>query len=172
MIRECQVCHKYFPLKLSAVVKGRGKYCSRECSFLACRFPVPVCKNCGKEFKYRKNAIYCSKECLSEMTRKNNIVKCPICKEEYIPYWSGVGKKTGYCSAECANASRNKSGINYKDYPTAWLARSQSLCDGYIKQRLKESGIIVTPGMIEVKRQQIMMKRQVYQLREMVSAGA
>lgn len=80
VMRACEVCGKEFTLKVSAVKKGRGRFCSRECkgkwmsgNQLGGNSPswnggkvTKACEVCGKEFSVfpsQSHHKFCSREC-------------------------------------------------------------------------------------------------------------
>lgn len=71
-IVPCQVCSKQFYVKPNRLVRGWGKYCSKECNNLAQKTGKIVnCHNCGKETykkatdqrRSRSGKFFCNKSC-------------------------------------------------------------------------------------------------------------
>lgn len=68
IIVQCDHCGKDFSIKKSALRRGRGKYCSRECRRNAGSI-VKNCESCGKEFCFKRShdatghGRYCSIKC-------------------------------------------------------------------------------------------------------------
>lgn len=105
----CTYCKKEFvPCK-----KGKGKYCSRECSYADHRengrpelrkHKDIVCDCCGKvytpkKFKKQYDKHYCSLECQRKALGKHGTAICPICKKEF----QASDDRKKYCSWECAH---------------------------------------------------------------------
>lgn len=72
-----------------------------------------ICLNCSKEFSVnnsRKEALFCSRTCKGEYTKKNSgsIRKCIVCNKEF--YAAGNPKTNHICSRECFHEYR-KTGI-------------------------------------------------------------
>lgn len=73
--RICGVCGKEFEVKKSAVKRGWGLYCSKECANKSLEITHHVqCEQCGKTFIGDKNnwkkQKYCSPECMQKAIRK------------------------------------------------------------------------------------------------------
>jgi hypothetical protein len=131
----CKHCGKQFTPK----AKDRTTYCSRECAFTNKKAKPEVrqkivCAICGKEFKSRLNAKYCSNDCRikhdakiskerylkykksdqyqvdlakrRETYKPDNIYK-KICKQCGKKYETSYGRSVG-CSLECSSKYQKK----------------------------------------------------------------
>jgi hypothetical protein len=78
MKRTCIICKKNFVADRNEIMKGQGKFCSRDCCGISKRRSVKlICENCGKEFitRYSKrNQKFCSNKCINR-----NKVACFRC---------------------------------------------------------------------------------------------
>ena len=75
---KCKFCGKEFETSLSRIRDGRGKYCSRQCSFKGLEKKIPVkCFVCGKNIirepshLNKKGRYFCSKECFKYLLKEN-----------------------------------------------------------------------------------------------------
>lgn len=107
----CKHCGKEFMPKQS----NRATYCSRQCSYEDKKAKAkakinPKCIVCGKEFKGRTDAKYCSDKCRKENDRRksNEYLKskhknkkhiCKECGKEFIPEYGN--KRRTFCSDTC-----------------------------------------------------------------------
>ncbi len=79
VVTECETCGKEFEIKKSALLRGRGKYCSKDCMF-AGKFEIRKCAICGTETRIKKSHLehrgdYCSIECRSIGYKQNGTFK-------------------------------------------------------------------------------------------------
>ncbi|HFC9348521.1 TPA: hypothetical protein QFD63_001873 [Enterococcus faecium] len=68
---NCEYCGKEFSAKVSSLIYGYGKYCSKDCHNRSMQIKnFEKCPQCGKEFLTGNNKInkrkYCSKTCMKE----------------------------------------------------------------------------------------------------------
>jgi endogenous inhibitor of DNA gyrase (YacG/DUF329 family) len=118
----CRKCGKDFLYPASQVNRGRGKYCSRECTGNARRRVQVKCQNCGKLFEKAEWAAkrsarhYCSTRCRNLCAIdfahfpppiKTRIERaCEICGENFTEVPSRISKGYGkYCSKSCYGKS-------------------------------------------------------------------
>ena len=102
----CPVCGESFTSVHSPTAKKRPTYCSHHCYSIARRKPIPqhACVYCGKTFSSkRKNARFCSMQCLGKNRRKDNPRFCKYCGVEFYvqPSHNDI-----YCSRECYDKDR------------------------------------------------------------------
>lgn len=74
--RKCKTCGRGFYIKLSAIKKGRGKFCSPNCFHSSRRIKVHKkrCEACGDSYRpqsirHSKTSKYCSKECFNSVPK-------------------------------------------------------------------------------------------------------
>ena len=59
-----------------------------------------ICPECGAAFVKKRNAVYCSRQCRYEVTRRSRPPRrCDQCGEQFHPHWSGQH----YCSRICGS---------------------------------------------------------------------
>lgn len=71
--RNCEQCTKPFMVWVAFIVRGKGRFCSRECHLASCRVQV-TCAWCNKEFskqracssRYVNKKDFCSLTCMYE----------------------------------------------------------------------------------------------------------
>lgn len=78
MIVKCKQCEKEFRTYPSRIVRGRGRYCSKECQYQSMSNRIKkVCVMCEERFEVissRKNQRYCSNRCrFSDENYKDSI---------------------------------------------------------------------------------------------------
>lgn len=71
--RICERCSKVFKAEAWAVKVGKGRFCSRPCTYPPKREAKCTCRTCGREFWVRANIVekgrgghFCSKRCQSK----------------------------------------------------------------------------------------------------------
>jgi len=106
-LTKCLLCGKDFKTATWFIEKGRGKYCSKQCSALSKAKRIErVCEHCGSKFEtqeYRKSTHrYCSYECKSKGQLLGKHVQCCICNEMvYISKTRMATRDKFHCSIEC-----------------------------------------------------------------------
>ena len=139
----CLECGKNFETLLSAIKKGRGKFCSSQCAHNFTKNKVlKICLECKNPFEFRQSksrikggrGIYCSPKCFHNSRSKltgdkaarwngGKIIKiCPICKKKFSITPSHDQKRV-YCSLKCRglalsgeDAPNWQGGLSYKPY--------------------------------------------------------
>lgn len=101
VICKYKPCSKESFITKSAMSYGRGKYCSKDCRWKACRTQT-TCATCKKAFTSKVSFIpkYCSPKCKELGGHAHKI--CPICKNEFVTKKSSP---TVYCSYKCRSLS-------------------------------------------------------------------
>lgn len=109
IIKECFVCHDNFERYLSALTRGRGKYCSKKC--MAKDYSFKLKGNNNPFWKDRTALVYCQ-ECNLDFVEK----KCRI--------ENGRGK---FCSMKCKGIwqSRMFSGKNHYNWQGGITPKNQ-----------------------------------------------
>ena len=124
----CISCHKDFKIKASAILRGRGKYCSWECRY-AGMFVIKACTICGKETRIKNSALlshkgtYCSLKCRSIGYIKDGIQKGAN-NPRYIDGKCET-KENAVRRSHKRRAAKLKNGGDYT------LAEWESLCQRY-----------------------------------------
>lgn len=125
--RICKYCGKWFHTRKSLVLRGGGKYCSRECCFndivqtgarKGQKHPrwkgikiKKICKYCGREFikqpgqiKQRR-CIFCSKTCYSKSLIRRVERICKKCGKSFFVNKYRADEGGGkYCCKDCSNS--------------------------------------------------------------------
>lgn len=159
-IKRCKRCGKEF-----SAVTIRKSFCSDDCmvkwNYKNRKLHRRVCEVCGAKFKTQNYiAKACSKECEHLLIFGKKIkVTCPICKETRMVHENANGtkwRKDDICHM-CAGKKQNKKSRD-------------DLKDGYIRDQIKKqlgfSNKDVTDEMIELKRQGILMHRNLKQFKQ------
>lgn len=122
---KCKQCKDKFLPVIKEINRGKGKYCSLDCSYEAKRKPkiIKKCLLCKAKFETEMKAInkgggkYCSIQCAAILIAKNKekpktLKNCLVCKKGFqiktYKIKSGGGK---YCSIAC----RFKHGITEQE---------------------------------------------------------
>lgn len=110
-IRECVICGKKFKVFKYSVAKCCSLSCISELALKSLHktpkvFLEKTCPVCGKIFRTKRNATFCSKKCYIShkklQSEKNTLEKvCPVCGK--IFYVKPYLKDRIYCSTNCAN---------------------------------------------------------------------
>lgn len=122
--RVCANCGKVFQVRESVLKQGRGKVCSKACSYAMMRRyegegELRQCPRCGKEYRVCPSQIahnlgkHCSREC----SRPPQVRLCLTCGNEFRFSPSDDQK---YCSVECCNKSPEKSEVSRRLAHAAW----------------------------------------------------
>lgn len=108
----CELCHNHFELPPSAVAKGKGRFCSKECYDKSRRNRTKcTCQHCGREFfkkpcdVKRGKGLFCSTKCRHSEPRPDETCQkiSKALKGKYMgklhPNWHGGTSFAPYCGA-------------------------------------------------------------------------
>lgn len=116
--QTCIICGKKFKIKEYLIKQGFGKFCSRECQFIAYKEKriKTVCKNCGKKFSVPlsigKKKKFCSKQCKDDYERDYVVRICQNCRKKFLlPRWELNKGKGTFCSRQCYYRFNGESSI-------------------------------------------------------------
>lgn len=110
--RLCEHCGERFMAPRSAIKKGMGKYCSKECSYSGLRKGhISVCEYCGKNFWVQPfysahGRKYCSRTCYGASMERRVTCTCQQCGKEFsvLPKQS----QQMFCSWGCLHQHRRE----------------------------------------------------------------
>lgn len=162
--RVCPYCSKFF----TAI--GKRRYCSRRCREQYNRLFFAdgsekqrprhkhICATCGVEWESTcRNSKYCA-SCQGSIIQKYSIrITCDECGKQAYKVHADPNRHVRFCSKECLRAAERKSDFQSRD----------NLGDRYIKTLLAGRGIKqpYPPTLIEIKRQQLIMHRNLKEWR-------
>lgn len=135
----CKQCQRPFRLKLSAVRRGYGAYCSKTCMATAYKTRMignanpnyreaskKVCERCGADFhSYVKSRRFCSSICANDSRRKPDKM-CQICGTKILRHQKNLvcrNCKTNIGRAESKNNKNNCRECGTEIYRAATLCR-------------------------------------------------
>lgn len=98
----CCHCGKEFEVLLAELKRGKGKYCSKQCSYDSQRTLLPRnCETCGSVYKPASDASkYCSRVCYYKGKRTLIEKQCAACGKGISVQRSKV-YDNNFCSNEC-----------------------------------------------------------------------
>ncbi len=111
---SCLVCGENFFVKPSALKKGRGKYCSRECYSISLQNQIECkCERCGVSFSISASQLaygrgrFCSSECKTP----EHYTTCVVCNIRFKVSPTDIKRNRKYCSKACQQTKVQKSCI-------------------------------------------------------------
>lgn len=158
----CHYCGNKFNILVCQTGRGRGKFCSKKCADAFRILPLSICLNCNK--KIIRGHKFCSSECRRDFNYNKNIVECRICKKKFhstsqIKSKNRIDGRQIYCSTDCWAIGHRK--YDFNKYKSLAEQQKIELPDQFIKNLLRHNHKIqtITPELIELKRQGILMFR-------------
>jgi hypothetical protein len=124
----CATCGKSFYPCRSVIHRGKGWFCSRQCSATSRRQgEIRACPVCGKEFYARPKQIrrgwarFCSLECHYQDKRLRHEYQCAYCGKEVLRAPYKTAKSTSgliYCNRSCRISWTNqrRRGANHPNW--------------------------------------------------------
>lgn len=187
----CPRCHSYKPkseyheYKENGLVKSYCKLCKKEWAIEyrktheQKREILKKCELCGKDFyTYSSTVKTCSIECARLVVYGDKIkVLCPICGKERIVF-EKTRARHGYITdvcQNCHNKERLKNRIKENSDLADRIKNKQkvrqkrnilNLSNGIVAAKLRAVNCPVTPDTLELRRQQILMRRTLKQFKQ------
>ncbi len=105
IIKRCPVCKKEFNTFPCKAKNGRGKYCSKKCSYIGRAIHPPIihiCKQCNKKFIAYKSSHkkFCSHKCSADFNKNkptwNSGKRMPQTSGEKNYGWKGGRQKNSH----------------------------------------------------------------------------
>ena len=83
-----------------------SKFCGKSCKdAFNSKYEIKKCLSCKSDFKSKKGAKFCSRECYMKETKLDRItLTCDFCGKEYV---KPVNQRTSTCSKECQNKAQS-----------------------------------------------------------------
>lgn len=166
--KNCKFCHNVFH-----PINSRNVFCSLRCESVSNSLihsqrkyrskytPISTetitCKNCNREIvKIHKNHKFCSISCRTKFEYKNNF--------DYRKKRNDQSRKWMLSNPEkrksIAKESRKRRIDEYRPRMNFLASENRkNLSDGYVKQKLRRSGALPVPELVQLKRKTIKLKR-------------
>jgi hypothetical protein len=151
ILRICTFCHAEFPIRSSEAVKGKGKFCSRKCSYSYQSISkqiervCPVCTKTFITFPYhirQGRGKICSPFCAGKWHSIKHGVQyiCEQCSQSFsIPKHVAERRIRKFCSNECAHMSAHSPGKRQERFWShveklpngCWIWKGATNANGY-----------------------------------------